>query len=159
MIRKIVLPFIIFLLSAGTVKSQAVVTTADIFSRQDPRGGELNIYQDRALDTLISRYIIASKQKITLEGTQGMEGFRIQIYYNSTRNAREESARVRADFINMFPDIKSYAEYREPGYFMVRVGDYRSRTEGFKDMINIKKEFPDAYFVPSIINFPDKETY
>ncbi len=158
MIRKIVLLAIIILLQDGLCKSQTIVKTTDLFSRSDAGRGELNIYQDMALDTLVSRYIIASKHKLTPEGSQGMGGFRIQIYYSSVRNAREESARVRAEFINNFPDLVSYAQYREPGYFMVRAGDYRSKTEGFKDLMRVRKEFPDAYFVPTIINFPDKGT-
>ncbi len=43
----------------------------------------------------------------------------------------------------------------EPGYYKIRVGDYRTRTEGTKDLLMIRKEFPDAYLVPDIINFPD----
>ena len=156
MIRKIALFTLLILLQEGLCKSQAFIKTTDLFSRPDYESGELRIYQDLALDSLISRYIISSKQNLTHEGYQGMEGIRIQIYYSSVRNAREESARVRAEFINKFPDIISYAEYREPGYFMVRVGNYRTRTEGFKDLMRIRKEFPDAYFVPTIITFPDQ---
>jgi len=83
-----------------------------------------------------------------------MQGFRIQIYYSSVRNAREESAKVRADFINKFPDMISYAQYQEPGWFMVRVGNYRTKTECYKDLLLIREEFPNAYPVPTVINFP-----
>jgi hypothetical protein len=156
MVRKIILPIIVIILQNGLCNSQAFVKTSDLFRRPNDEGGELRINQDPALDTLLSRYILTSKQKRTQEGSQGMEGFRIQIYYSSVRNAREESARERVEFINKFPDIISYAQYREPGYFMVRAGDYRTRTEGFKDLLRVRKVFPDAYFVPAIINFPDQ---
>ncbi len=156
MIRKTILLIIIIFLNNGLCNSQDVVKTTDLFRRQHNESGKLNVYQDPALDTLLSRYILASKQKRTPEGSQGMEGFRIQIYYSSVRNAREESAKVRAEFINKFPDIVSYAQYREPGYFMVRAGNYRTRIEGFKDLQRARKVFPDAYFVPTIINFPDQ---
>ena len=156
MVRKIFLLIIVIILQNGLCYSQAFVKTSDLFRRPYDEGGELRINQDTALDTLLSRYILASKQKRTQEGSQGMEGVRIQIYYSSVRNAREESARVRAEFINKFPDIRSYAQYREPGYFMVRAGDYRTRTEGFKDLLRVRKVFPDAYFVPAIIYFPDQ---
>lgn len=84
-----------------------------------------------------------------------MPGYRIQIYRSSVRNAREESAKAIAEFINRFPDIRSYTQYQEPGYFMVRVGDYRTKLEGYKDLIMVRKEFPDAYPVPTTINYPD----
>jgi hypothetical protein len=152
MVRKIFL-FLIFLVPfAGSGFSQGFISTSELFKRQG--GGNLNIMQDRAIDSLISRYIISNRKIRTTEGTQGMHGFRVQIYYSSVRNAREESAKVRADFINKFPDMISYAEYQEPGWFMVRVGNYRTKTECYKDLLLIRKEFPNAYPVPTVINFP-----
>ena len=57
--------------------------------------------------------------------------------------------------ISKFPDVKSYQLYAEPGYFKVRVGDFRTKTEATRLFLIISKEFPDAYLVPGIINFPD----
>jgi hypothetical protein len=154
MIRKTFLFFIILVLSVDFCKSQAFIRTNDLFKRPDGTG-KLYISQSQSVDTLISRYILANKKHTTPEGTLGMQGFRIQIYYNSVRNAREESAKARADFINKFPDIISYSQYQEPGWFMVRVGNYRTKTEAYKSLLRVRKEFPDAYPVPAIINFPD----
>jgi hypothetical protein len=152
MVRRIFL-FLIFLVpAAGSSFSQGFIITSELFKRQG--GGNLNIMQDRAIDSLISRYIISNRKIRTTEGTQGMHGFRIQIYYSSVRNAREESAKVRADFINKFPDMISYAQYQEPGWFMVRVGNYRTKTECYKDLLLIREEFPNVYPVPAVINFP-----
>jgi hypothetical protein len=147
--------FILAILSADLCKSQAFVKTTDLFKREGSSSGELNIMQDRAVDTLLSRYIISNRSNLT-EGKQGMPGFRIQIYYSSVRNAREESARTQARFIEKFPDIKSYPDYQEPGWFIVRVGDYRTKIECYKDLMKIRKEFPNAYWIPTIINFPDR---
>ena len=85
-----------------------------------------------------------------------MEGFRIQIYNSSNRNAKEISGKVSADFMSKFPNIVSYPPiFNKPSYYKVRVGDYRTRIEGTKDLLMIRKVFPDAYLVPDIINFPD----
>jgi len=84
-----------------------------------------------------------------------MDGFRIQIFSSSNRNAREESNKARAAFMSKFPDLASYQLYAEPGYFKVRVGDFRTKTEATKLFLLVSKEFPDAYLVPDIINFPD----
>jgi hypothetical protein len=154
MIRKTIIITVILVLSVDFCKSQAFVRTENLFKR--PEGvGTLNISQSQAVDTLISRYILANKKHTTPEGTLGMQGYRIQIYYNSVRNAREESAKTRAEFINKFPDIVSYSQYQEPGWFMVRVGDYRTKIEAYKYLLQIRKVFPNAYPVPAIINFPD----
>ena len=68
-------------------------------------------YRIRQLDTLISRYILANKNLKQENGHSGMEGFRIQIYSSSNRNAREESNKARAEFMSKFPDIVSYQLY------------------------------------------------
>ena len=152
MVRKIFLLLVFLVPAAGWSFSQGFITTSELFKKQS--GRNLNIIQDRAVDSLISRYIISNRKIRTTEGTQGMHGFRIQIYYSSVRNAREESAKVRADFINKFPDMISYAQYQEPGWFLVRVGNYRTKTECYKDLLLIREEFPNAYPVPAVINFP-----
>lgn len=149
---------ILFILSYSLVaRSQYFIKTSDLFKRTDNNShtGQLNIYQDPALDTLISRYILSFKNIEERNGYPGMEGFRIQIYSSSNRNAREESGKVRADFISKFPDIVSYPLFAEPGYYKIRVGDFRTKTEATKLYLQISKAFPDSYIVPDIINFPD----
>ncbi|MBG0857872.1 MAG: SPOR domain-containing protein [Bacteroidales bacterium] len=138
-------------------QAQGFVRTSDLFNR--PAGelfsGNLNIIQDQSVDTLLSRYILANKKQRTTEGKQGMPGYRIQIYYSNVRNAREVSNKTRADFMIKFPDIPSYASYSEPGYFKIRAGDFRTKTEGTRYLLSVRREFPDAILVQDIINFPD----
>jgi hypothetical protein len=84
-----------------------------------------------------------------------MEGFRIQIYSSNNRNAREESNKARAEFMSKFPEIVSYPLYAEPGYFKIRVGDFRTKAEAARMFQKISREFRDSYIVPDVINFPD----
>jgi len=157
MIRKAI-PLVFFLLLiAGVLSSQPVIRTSDIFQRdnQGINTGTLAINQALQLDTLISRHILANKNLFKVNNHYGMEGCRIQIYASSNRNAREESNKARAEFMSKFPDIVSYPLYAEPGYFKVRVGDFRTRIEAYKLFEIISKEFPGAYIVPDVINFPD----
>jgi len=167
MIRKVLLIIICLGFSSGFGIAQSFVKTSDLFQRSDKpsQSGELNIIQDPAIDTLISRYILANS-KLAKDNNNhvGMPGFRIQIYRSSVRNARDESNKTRADFIGKFQDISSYQNlnsyilYDKPGWYMVRVGDFRTRTEATKLFLIISREFPDAYIVPDYINFPDKNT-
>ena len=155
MIRNILTILILLLATAGFCRSQGSLKTVDLMKRPDEKScGTLTIVQDRGIDSLINRYILASGKLRTMEGSRGIPGFRIQIYYISVRNAREESAKARAEFINKFPDIVSYVQYQEPGYFMIRAGDYRTKTELYKDLMAIRKVFPNAYHVPAVINYP-----
>lgn len=129
--------------------------TERLLERNDGKAnaGSLSIDQDAGVDSLIYRYILYN------ERLGGLEGYRIQIYSSSDKNAREESARKRADFISKFPDIVSYATFERPGYYKIRAGDYRTRVEGTKYLLMVRKEFPEAYLVPDIINFPDQNKY
>jgi len=157
MIRSLFLILVFLGFSSVVVLAQSYIKTADLFKRPetDSRSGQLIISQDPAMDTLMNRYILMSKKVYQEKNYYGMNGFRIQIYASSNRNAREESNKARADFINKFPDIVSYPIYQHPGYFKIRVGDFRTRTEATKLFLIISKEFPDSYIVPDIINFPD----
>jgi hypothetical protein len=161
MFRKLYLIVLISCFTVVFVRSQSVIKTEDLFKRTDnnPKAGSLNIIQDPALDTLINRYILGYKNLETTNGYHGMIGVRIQIYSSSARNAREESAKVQAEFITKFPDIKSYVIFENPGYFKIRVGDFRSNTEALGTFLLISKAFPDSYIIPNcFINFPEQNT-
>jgi hypothetical protein len=158
MIRNLLFFSIILITSERISIAQAFIKTADLFNKTEinSHSGQLNIVQDPAIDTLISRYILANENIYRdNNGQYGMEGFRIQIFSSSNRNARDESNKARAAFMSKFPDLASYQLYAEPGYFKVRVGDFRTKTEATKLFQLISKEFPDAYLVPDMINFPD----
>jgi hypothetical protein len=157
MIRKLILALIILTITTGIGRTQSIIKTSDLFSTAETNNGmgKLKIIQDPALDTLISRYILGNKMLRDKYTYLGMEGCRIQIFNSSNRNAREESGKVKAEFITKFPDIKAHELFENPGYFKVRVGDFRSKTEATKLFLEISKEFPDAYTVPDFINFPE----
>jgi hypothetical protein len=152
MIKRALLFLFLFIFIVNISEAQMFIKTSDLFPAkiQTSGAGELNIIQDQQVDTLISRYILGNR---FLNG--GMEGFRIQIYRSSNRTAREESNKVRADFMIEFPDIPSYAEYEKPGYFLVRAGDFRTKLEGARTLAMVKKKYPNAYIVPCTISFPD----
>ena len=129
--------------------AQTGYSTAELMRRKDAGSRDLNIYQDPGIDSLIGRYILYNIR------LNGLEGFRIQIYNSSDKDAREESGRKRAEFMSRFPGIFSETTFDRPSYYKIRVGDYRSRIEGTKDLLMIRRVFPDAILVPDIINFPD----
>jgi hypothetical protein len=163
MFRKLLLIFLISGVSAFLAWSQPIVKTADLFRRSDTgsQTGQLNIYQNPSLDTLISRYIYGFRNLEDKNGgNAGMEGWRIQIFSSSNRNAKVEAGNVLQDFISKFPEskypeLKSYTQFALPNYYKVRVGNFRTKTEATKLYLMVTRVFPDAYLVPDIINFPD----
>lgn len=113
--------------------------------------GRVSIKQDPAIDSLLTRHIVANRKH------GGFDGFRIQIYSGSMRSAREESNDVISEFISEFPEIKYNRRFDPPNFFKVRVGNYRTKRDALEDFLEIKKKFPNAYIVPDIIEFPDLE--
>ncbi len=151
MTGKILIVLLIPLFPAGLCFPQEAAAGRSPFSSDIQAGpGRLTIIQSAGIDTLISRHVLYNAK------LKGMEGFRIQIYNSSNRNAREESGKVQADFISKFPrELVSYASFAEPGWYMIRVGDFRTKTGATKYLLMVRKVFPDAYLVPDVINFPD----
>ena len=151
MSKKLFPLIVLFLLPNLTSRAQDPFSLMNLMSRSDEdyQMGKLTIEEDPAIDSLVNRYILYN------EKIKGMEGFRIQVYSSANTNAREESGKVRAQFINKFPDIISYTSFEKPGYYKIRAGDYRSRVEGTRYLLMVRRIFPDAILVPDIINFPD----
>lgn len=150
--KKVFFLLILTIITLDLCLAQNINSTAEIMSRRNAglNAGELNIYQDSGIDSLIGRYILYNLR------LNGLEGFRIQIYNSSNKNAREESGKVRAEFMSRFPDIVSDASFDKPSYYKIRAGNYRTRIEGTRYLLMIRKVFPDAILVPAIIKFPDK---
>lgn len=157
MIRIILLISVFLVLVTGNSRAQDNIKTSDLLKKQGNGSskGSLTITQDQRLDTLMSRYILNNNNVRTSDGSQGTFGFRIQVYYSNVRTAREESAKAESRFLGRFPDISTHSMYQSPGYFIIRVGDYRTKADGYKDLLSVRREFPDAYLVPDIIEFPD----
>ena len=160
MIRNILFFGIFLIFFTGVTQSQSFVKTSVLFRRSNDniRSGSLNIIQDPALDTLISRYILANESIKREVGYYGMPGFRIQLYNSSDRNAKLESVKVKQEFMNQFTDIDSYLIFAPPAWYKVRVGNFRSRTEATQLYLFLSKKYPNADLVPDIINFPDQKT-
>ncbi len=132
-------------------KGQNITRTSDLFPStiNKPDAGTLRINQEPELDTLLSRYILSKRYQ-----TQP-NGYRILIYRNSELKARTESEMVHAEFLTTFPDIPAYRIFQEPNYYLVLVGNFRSKTTGIKFLLQINKKYPYAVLVPHLLNFDD----
>lgn len=80
----------------------------------------------------------------------GMEGFCVQIY---SGDSREESQRIKSQFMRSFPEIKSIFYERVSPNWKVRVGKLRTRLEVKKLQSVIKEMYPSAYITEKIVPF------
>ena len=89
----------------------------------------VNFLQDPRVDVLLHRNL-ESNRSVTVEG------FRINIFFQSGNLSRSNALAAQTTFSERFPDIKSYVSFEEP-YFRVNVGNFRTRLEAVAALENL----------------------
>jgi len=139
---------LIFLLPLS-LTAQRGIGVEELMNDGRPRyqAENLIIRQDPAIDTLVSRHILMNASK------EGVDGWRIQIYRGGHRTANEDSNKIRARFMEDYPEIPTYRTFDRPNWFKVKVGDFRTREEAAKAFFDILGKYPDAYLIRDVIAF------
>ena len=90
--------------------------------------------------------------------TRTIEGYRVRIFFDNKQSSRVASENMVKEFRKQYPEIPAYRNHVNP-YFKVTVGDFRTRSEAMLLLKRIAGEFPTAFVVREIINYPaiDKE--
>jgi len=83
----------------------------------------------------------------------GMEGFRIQIFFDSGNTSKQAAMNAKKRFETRFSEIETYISFEEPNY-KVRVGNFRNRFEAERCLQKIVSSYPNAFVVPDFIDFP-----
>ncbi|MFZ2340444.1 MAG: hypothetical protein WAW07_12070 [Bacteroidales bacterium] len=137
------------LIMSLTSKAQEGIGVLELMNHGRPGyvAQRLIIVQDPAIDTLINRHILANAAK------DGVDGWRIQIYRGGHRTANEDSNRVRARFMEEYPEIATYRTFDRPNWFKIKVGDFRTREEAAVVYFDILKRYPDAYLIRDVIGY------
>lgn len=98
--------------------------------------GQVNIQQNEILPQLLEL-----KSEMTKDGKFG-DRYKIQLYYGDNSAASE----VIKEFRSKYTDWPSEIKYETPNY-KVWIGNFRSRREADKVLLEIKDDFPAA-FIP-----------
>ena len=115
----------------------------DIFSALPE---QIVVRQSPAIRSALNKQVNANAEK-------GYSGFRIRLYFASSRTAREESAAVIRRFNTMYPYIQAYRTYASPN-FKVTVGNFRTRLDAEAFLRRISGDFPDAFIVRERFKYP-----
>jgi len=147
--RSLLLATVLAILFPLSLTAQRDLGVEDLMNDGRPRylAEHLIIIQDPAIDTLVSRHILMNASK------DGVDGWRIQIYRGGHRTANEDSNKVRARFMEEYPDIPTYRTFDRPNWFKVKVGDFRTREEAARVFFEIVGKYPDAYLIRDVIAF------
>ncbi|MGE5349035.1 MAG: SPOR domain-containing protein [Actinomycetota bacterium] len=148
-IKVLILVTVLSLILPLSTTAQRGIGVEELMNDGRPRyvAERLSIIQDPAIDTLVSRHILMNASK------DGVDGWRIQIYRGGHRTANEDSNKIRARFMEDYPDIATYRTFDRPNWFKVKVGDFRTREEAAKVFFNIVGKYPDAYLIRDVIAF------
>lgn len=117
-------------------------------SQEDPTGpGDIRVVQSERIERLLEKHrqINALYPEI--------DGYRIQIYFDSGNTSKSRAFDVYKSFMSAYPSIMAYVVYHEPNY-KVRVGDFRTRIEAEGFMKRIMGEYPSAFVIKDKILFP-----
>ena len=109
---------------------------------------KLPVRQDPRITDLLVRHSQINQRK------RGIDGYRLEIYFNSDSKAREHAVKIRNEFNLVFPNIPSYMLFQTPN-FKVRIGDFRNKSEALKTKAYIASKYPNAFIVKDIIRFPE----
>jgi len=146
---------VIFLFMLFSSQGYAQTDTLDVNSgisnqtaKMEELLGKLQIRQDPRITDLLVRHSQINERR------RGTDGFRLEIFFSSDNNAREQAMRVRNEFNLIFPDITNYLLFQTPN-FKIRIGDFRNKSEALKIKAHITLKYPNAFIVKDIIRFPE----
>lgn len=122
----IVLVFVAF--NNPCIKAQVLV----------PANGKVEIVQDERITQLADQY-----RKMSLNNPE-IDGYRIQIFFDSGSNSKNAATNIKAGFEAVYPEIKSYLSYKEP-YYRIRIGDFRTLIEAVGFQKKIADEYPNSF--------------
>ena len=125
----------------GIMKLRILVILFFPFSLFSQDFNQKNIKYEDDIDSLIIKHQEINYLK------NGIDGWRIQLAFKSTK---EEIRISRLDFINKYPEIDTYLTYSSP-YYKISVGNFREKIDALKLKDKIKREYIEAYPVPTII--------
>jgi hypothetical protein len=111
------------------------------------RVGHIEIIQDERIGQL------AEKHKSLNERQSDIDGYRVQIFFDSGNSSKKKTNDAMQRFMDKYPDVKAYLSFKEP-YYRVRVGNFRTLIESEGFLNKIKADYPNAFPVKEKIYFP-----
>lgn len=120
--------------------------------------GFVNVYQDARVDSLLEMHKKLNASAEADLNNDGVDGYRIQIFFDSGNNSKQQATDVMEEFTIKYPETGAYITFREPWY-RVRVGDFRTKIEALGFLQRVKGKYRDAFIIKDKINFPGKDNY
>jgi hypothetical protein len=128
-----------------------MVLTARGYAQEKAKGnGHIELIQDDRVDLLVSKHVQLNQNR------KGIEGYRIQIFFDSGNNSKTKAQSIEEGFRAKYPNVGVYLTFKSPNY-KVRVGDFRTRLDAQRFLNSIIDEYPNAWIIADLINLPKVE--
>lgn len=128
-----------------------LLTRVDVAAQTaDTVSGKLEIMQDMKVNIVLEKHIEANQAQPHLEG------FRIQIFFDSGNNSKTKAQTVLDEFIAKYPKTRGYLTFKSPNY-KVRIGDFRTRLDAQRFLNELMADYPNAFIITDQINLPNVE--
>ena len=122
------------------------VNIFNLLHQNNNTSGEITINQSSKIAAGMTSYLEYNK-------TKKIPGYRVRIFFDNKRTARNQSEEFATAFAEEYPEIGVYRQYENP-YFKVTVGDFRTKSEAQKFLNSIKNKYPSVFIVRENINYP-----
>ena len=135
--------------SAQRQQVDSTLLGVDIFALIGQNGGgTAAVNQSYEIRNALSRHISANTHR-------ELQGFRVRIFFDSDRTARQQSQQIAARFAERYPDVPVYRSHVSP-YFKVTVGDFRTRADAqrFASKLTSSGVYRYVFVVKEQINYP-----
>ena len=113
----------------------------------DVTGDSTVIVQDDRVDLLVKKHIRINQALNT------MDGFRIQVFSDSGNNSKTKAQSVHDEFVARYPNLSVYLTFKSPNY-KVRIGDFRTKLDAQRFLIELTADYPNAFIIADQINLP-----
>jgi hypothetical protein len=118
------------------------------FAQQgDTASGKSETIQDPRVELLVSKHIAINQSVKT------MDGFRIQLFSDSGNNSKTKAQAAYDEFQSRYPSMGVYLTFKSPNY-KVRIGDFRTKLDAQRFLIEISADYPNAFIITDQINLP-----
>jgi hypothetical protein len=107
------------------------------------------IVKDPRIDKLIE------KHRQYNQSNPGVDGFRVQIFFDSGNNSKKAAQTVRERFMEVYPGVTAYLTFKAP-YYRVRVGNFRTKLEAEGFLFQLASTYPNAFTVPDRVQIDNK---
>lgn len=142
--KKVIIAFAALLFCAFGLNAQELVDTtkADIFNRLPE---ELVVKQSPAVRNAMVNHVDRNIKRAAA-GYMTQQTYRIRIFFDNGRNARNDSEAAVSRFKALHPGVSVSRTFASP-FFKVTVGSYNSKAEAAKALPGIQRDFPTAFIV------------